>query len=715
MRKKKGLSEVVGFFIILIILLAVLIPLGIYLFSQPTVQAQQIQNAQAYKNLALEQYRDFQPIDFNSGGFSVAPVYFIYQDGSAYFVFVENQNPPEPLTITSIEVFNGTTWVTKSVNINVEIKYANTKLAGYPAIQIPLSKQPYKNQASYVAAVTQYGNIIYASPPYVLPMPSLKKSIGIPAVDPYNFTVLEQPQFEILKISQNGIPIQQFIHDVNGPNSNTMTFVWAYLLSKQSNGIFTFNGYWNGPIAYEYNSSSSLSLSSPPPPQFKGTLSGVFVGANMTLEGTFSGSLGSNSGYPIYFVSGNAESITFTYSFLLGSVSGESFSGEILLPGSILNNYFVNPDYLNITISGSGTIQVYNVSGSITINGSFNGYVNGIKEIKKSENGNQITITGNNITGIIEGTILSATLTPSYNTQGYLDGYINGILNKVKITANGVYDLLGYLIAAPIISAKLNNAEFNNVIANSVLPNVLAFPLPFNVTINEFSGILVLSNNHGSGTFNGLITFPPIGSLEIYQVGISDFSGKINGEFENDYRYLLGAWVPPVTLTVLPGTKNAVVEAAYSGLLSNYYWIVTPLVVRISVAIGNPSNETLVFTSAQITMKTDEIIQFLGSSGVQPFSATLYGSALDNFSKPIIVTPLNVSNFTLTLTIPVNSIFAPNLFPPSTSIQNQYQALESNSVDYIELYLTLLEPNGYGITITTIIPPYSIPVQGQAS
>ncbi|WP_369610319.1 hypothetical protein [Sulfurisphaera javensis] len=34
-------------------------------------------------------------------------------------------------------------------------------------------------------------------------------------------------------------------------------------------------------------------------------------------------------------------------------------------------------------------------------------------------------------------------------------------------------------------------------------------------------------------------------------------------------------------------------------------------------------------------------------------------------------------------------------------------------INYIELYLTFLEPNGFGISTSVIIPPYTIPTQEQ--
>ena len=150
---KKGLSEVIGFLIILIILVAILVPLTLLYFSQPSIQQEQIESVQAYKNLATQQFRDLDSIPF------------IYNSttNAVYFVFIGNSSPPIPLVIKELAIFNGKEWVMQNVSIDVTPGNANTMYFGYPAIEIPLSATPYDKQPSYVATVTQYGNIIYAS------------------------------------------------------------------------------------------------------------------------------------------------------------------------------------------------------------------------------------------------------------------------------------------------------------------------------------------------------------------------------------------------------------------------------------------------------------------------------------------------------------------------------------------------------------------------
>ena len=96
------------------------------------------------------------------------------------------------------------------------------------------------------------------------------------------------------------------------------------------------------------------------------------------------------------------------------------------------------------------------------------------------------------------------------------------------------------------------------------------------------------------------------------------------------------------------------------------------------------------------------------SIGSSPFSSTLFGSSEETLTKPIIVEPLSNYSTTLYLTIPVTNIFAPSV---STS---KVSNLESFEVQYIELYLSFIEPNGYAIAVSALIPPYTIPVYGSS-
>lgn len=176
-RKRKGISEAVGFIILILILLTALIPVTVIMLAQPNDQFQQINNAQIYKNVAEQQYNLFQPSPS-----IMPPVFFIYNktDNSVEFIISPNATLPSPLIIKYLTVFNGTNWIYLSIvkegkkiiakptnNINssagilISPANSNTVFGNYLAIKIYLAIRPYDYESNYVAAVTQYGNIIY--------------------------------------------------------------------------------------------------------------------------------------------------------------------------------------------------------------------------------------------------------------------------------------------------------------------------------------------------------------------------------------------------------------------------------------------------------------------------------------------------------------------------------------------------------------------------
>ena len=180
----KGISTVVGILILLLVVIGVLIPLSSILLSKPTIQEQQIEIALPYKNIALQQLADFEDVIPVAGNNPMPPVSFIYLgNNSVVFVLNNNDTPPIPLLIKYLEVFNGTQWVTlyleKQGNSYIAIpgnqvigtngimivpSNANTNYSYSPAILIKISPsvEPYNNQAQYIKAVSQYGNIITA-------------------------------------------------------------------------------------------------------------------------------------------------------------------------------------------------------------------------------------------------------------------------------------------------------------------------------------------------------------------------------------------------------------------------------------------------------------------------------------------------------------------------------------------------------------------------
>jgi len=180
----KGVSTVVGILILLIVIIGILIPLSSTLLSRPTTQQQQIEVALPYQNMAQQQLVDFEDIIPVPDSNPMPPVSFIYLgNNSVVFVLNDNNTPPIPLIIKYLEVFNGTQWVTlylekqgdsyiaiptnqltETNGVTIIPNNANVNYSYSPAILInlPPSVKPYNNQAQYIKAITQYGNIITA-------------------------------------------------------------------------------------------------------------------------------------------------------------------------------------------------------------------------------------------------------------------------------------------------------------------------------------------------------------------------------------------------------------------------------------------------------------------------------------------------------------------------------------------------------------------------
>ena len=160
----RGLSETVGLLIVLLILIGTLVPVSLLLLSQPTNQEHQIEADMPFEKIAELQYADLKPV----GNILAPAVFFIYNPGNNSVEFIiDKQMPIIPLEIEYLLVFNGTKWIKLGVTND------NGKLIAQPNdIHIPilingnttiyLPIKPYEQQASYVVAVTQYGNVIYA-------------------------------------------------------------------------------------------------------------------------------------------------------------------------------------------------------------------------------------------------------------------------------------------------------------------------------------------------------------------------------------------------------------------------------------------------------------------------------------------------------------------------------------------------------------------------
>ena len=172
----KGISETIGILFLLIVLSAIIVPLATILFAQPTHQEQQIKDALPYEKIAELQYTDFKPTQVNN--IQIPPaVFFIYNQSNNSADFIINYMPSIPLEIEYLMVFNGTKWIKLNIINTTQSLIAKpnsstnyilnlTQIESIKPIKIylPNNIHPYKDQASYIVAVTQYGNMIDAVP-----------------------------------------------------------------------------------------------------------------------------------------------------------------------------------------------------------------------------------------------------------------------------------------------------------------------------------------------------------------------------------------------------------------------------------------------------------------------------------------------------------------------------------------------------------------------
>ena len=244
-----------------------------------------------------------------------------------------------------------------------------------------------------------------------------------------------------------------------------------------------------------------------------------------------------------------------------------------------------------------------------------------------------------------------------------------------------------------------------------IIFNTISFHLVLNSSYNQFISLqcpltssellsLSLSNQYAQGVFKGNIIFPEP-TLLSSPLEPAIFDGYLDGIFSGAYTYKLGLGLLVGQLIILSVKSfNATIYPNSLGYIN----VLTPLVVKINLAIYNPTNATLEINKIQATMKVEGTL----SIGSNIYSVTLFGISEETLLKPIVVEPLSNYSTTLYITIPVTNIFAPRL---ST---NNIQNLESFESQYIELYMTFLEPSGYGIAVSALIPPYTVPVYGSS-
>ncbi|AWR96164.1 hypothetical protein DFR86_00450 [Acidianus sulfidivorans JP7] len=694
LKRRKGLSEVIGFLIIIILIVAVAIPIAFTLLSLPSEQAQSSISALPYKNLADQQLQDFEATDLTSNG-PVQPVYFVYNgSNTAYFVFISGENPPVPVTVKDILINSGKGWEIYPYNLNVSLQNANTEVFGFKAIKVSLPAIPTDG----LAVVTNYGNIIYASPISTLSslFGGVKKPIGISAFNLQSFKVLQDPTLSYVpgffSLSPFSESITQFEKEY--ARAYGVSIYSGELVPSQGyNG--TYDGFWYGPMTVKGGVT------------FIGRMNGQFRGANVTFdEGSFNGFMEFGLGpflspAAIWITNANASDLTLSnISVVCGNLNG-TYLGEILLEPS----FSLSPesDVINLN-SISGEIYFSNVSISSL---DFTGKLTGI-----CPNGKPINIkTGKNNYEIFSGQIVSGTLIGKIRSAeiGFMNSVSSFSIPPVQISGNFRGD-----IQIPQSSSLFNSVSV--ILSGTLNGKILNTELqPSSLSIStldgKLKGVFTISSVNGQGKISGTIILGSPSLLDFLgETAFTGFDGSIHGVFSfggsSSYIKLGGEFgLEANVLSVKSSTLNITTPSFGS------IEVMSPLVVDVSTAIGNPSSQTLVINSVTATMQVYAIFSLSkGTSGGQTgFGATLFGSATDNLTTPIVVKPLNVYYTNLTLIIPVNTF--PFFYGNEPTNQNFFN-ITGYTIQFIKLYLTFNSPNGYSITVSTIIPPYSIPTYG---
>ena len=234
----KALSPAVAMLFVLIILIAILIPFTYLMFSIPTSTVNAENQAHNNEELADEQLSEIEVI-YNSYQLAsgIKTFYGLVYSGNFLYVLIEEQNPPVPLVIKSIEGLQGTTWTVVSSG-QITITTNNTVFDGIPAYKIPVGKY------SEIAVETNLGNIINV-PEYKIITPSrVSNSSAIISLNEEKFNVLQSPNFYPLCCHT---PLSRIINEFG----NSFTLFGLSSITFCANTFFKV--FYDGKLCSNYN------------------------------------------------------------------------------------------------------------------------------------------------------------------------------------------------------------------------------------------------------------------------------------------------------------------------------------------------------------------------------------------------------------------------------------------------------------------------------
>lgn len=719
----KGISTVIGFLLVIVILFAVLVPAAFYVLELPNQQQQSIVQASPYMDLAQRQMSEFQ-VSQAGGTLGVPPVVFLYGGGNvAYFVFPTERNPPVPVTIRGLLFQEGNSqWVARSITpLNLTISNANSTFEGFRAIEVPVPQGVIQ-----VAAVTNLGRIIYAVPPYSIPLPKLRQPLGIIEVDPTNFAVLSQAQEKFVQLNSPE-SLTQFLSAYGG----TASLTGFNLVSGNNLGSISFSGVgWDGPLQ-PYTELNGL-IQSAEGAIFQGSLSGQFSGASLELiGGNFNGLL-----YGISSIFGKSPFLSLSGVTFDGMIGTAQFSGSIqvnIFQGNIeipsLSNS-LSTSVPTILLKG-GEIDVNVTCLSLSYSGSMGPRINGFiitpSGVVTKYNGTLGSLGSVVLlNGSVEGSIGTGTLTISQvsNTGLFLTNFLAGNMTGSIDDSLATFQPQSNAI---IIDGTLNGSIEQSTIT---LPNPSSFLTPgyFNIS-GEFNvengGNMTIEGLSGNGTLStlsseGQIVFPTMGilpNLAGVSGGFGDFSGYINGQFYPmsgggnlvipTGQGSLGGLVSG-TYTVISlgktGSTDAYIEG---GSLASGGYVITPIIVKFNLLVANPSNETVYFNYTTVVLRSYVTFALVNNGGNTPTSGTnengeIFGDVY--LHKDIMVSPLNVTNITYIVPVPVTSFNFQTYVNGAGGQSAPPTSIFIENTLYTDLQVGLISSQGYEASTSVMIP-----------
>ncbi|WP_196479488.1 hypothetical protein [Sulfolobus acidocaldarius] len=437
---KKAISPALGMIFVLIIIVAVLIPLSILLFSVPTSQQVAAQNSKAVSSIAQQELSEIAVIETpsqlqsiitrNTQFSSTSPIYYalmyyVNNTGSWLYIVILQNNPNVVLNITSILGLNSNgQWVTVNnvfphLPLLASPNTPGTSLAGYPAYLIRIG-------GNYVelAVITQLGNII-AVPKYDGGLYQPNGMSAIISLDPNSFHVLQNPSLILLGSPNLSSLIQQY--------GNTLTFYAFGILPSQNNYI---SWYYEGPM-YILRSSKL----------FNGNISNAVM--SLAPGSTMS-------------VQSNNWNINITGT---AKVQLSQFTGKVLFPNGTIKQY--NDSSLTVVLNN----QAASVLGSGQISVTNTQVLNVTKLTGNIENA-IVYLSGNVqpgftfFTGYMNGTLLSNIAIPIINDLP--TGLVLPLITLLSSTIDGLSNL-GTLLSSLIEGVS----GLGNSAVSSLLPPII--------------------------------------------------------------------------------------------------------------------------------------------------------------------------------------------------------------------------------------------------